>query len=220
MASPASMETSEPFLRAAISPQSGPYSWKRWLITPMPLVELTRSVSKPIRPRIGTSASTDTWLPTWFMFVICALRPERFSMIAAEVFARNFDEQLFNRLQQVAVGVFFPKHFRARHQNFVAFAAHLLDENGDLHFAASADGEHLRVARLRDAQRDVRADFLHQPVPDVARGDELAVLAGERAVVDGEFHLDGRRINRDVRQRRARLGIANRFADEHVLETR
>ena len=72
---------------------------------------------------------------------------------------------------------------------------------------------------LRDAQRDVGADFLHQPLPDVARGDELAVLPGERAVVDGEFHLDGRRINRDVRQRRARFGVADRFADEHVLET-
>ncbi len=68
-------------------------------------------------------------------------------------------------------------------------------------------------------KRDVRADFLHEPVPDVARGDEFAVLSGERAVVDGEFHLDRRRINRDVRQRRARLGIADRFADEHVLKT-
>jgi hypothetical protein len=53
----------------------------------------------------------------------------------------------------------------------------------------------------------------------VARGDELAVLSGERTVVDGEFHLDGRRINRDIRQHRARLGIANRFADEHVFKT-
>src|SRR5208283_3736490 len=71
---------------------------------------------------------------------------------------------------------------------------------------------------LRDAEGDVGADFLHETVPDVAGGDELAVLPGERAVVDGEFHLDGRRINRDVRQRRAQLGIANGLADENVLE--
>ena len=50
-------------------------------------------------------------------------------------------------------------------------------------------------------KRDVGADFLLQPLPDVPRGDELAVLAGERAVVHGEFHLDRRRINRDVGQR-------------------
>src|SRR5665213_818360 len=101
----------------------------------------------------------------------------------------------------------------------MAFAAHLFDENGDLHFAAPADGENFRVARLRDAKGDVRADFLHEPVPDMARGDELAVLTGERAVVDGEFHLDGRRINWDIRQHRARLGIADGFADENIFKT-
>ena len=62
--------------------------------------------------------------------------------------------------------------------------------------------------RLRDAQRDVGADFLDQPVPDVARGDELAVLAGERAVVHGEFHLNGRRINRDVTAAAARVRLS------------
>ncbi len=35
---------------------------------------------------------------------------------------------------------------------------------------------------------------------------------------DGEFHLDGRRIDRDVGQRGARFGITNGFADEHVFE--
>src|SRR6202012_2884772 len=69
------------------------------------------------------------------------------------------------------------------------------------------------------AERDVRADFFHQAIPNVTRGDELAVLTGERAVVHGEFHLNRRRIDRNIRQRLARFGIANRFTDEHVFET-
>ena len=129
----------------------------------------------------------------------------------AEVFVGNFDEEFLDRFERVAVGVFLPEHFGARDEHFVTFAAHLLDENGDLHFAASADGENLRVAGLRDAQGDVGADFLHEPVPDMARGDELAVLAGERAVVDGEFHLNRRRINRDVGQRRRELRSRKSF---------
>ena len=52
----------------------------------------------------------------------------------------------------------------------------------------------------------------------MARGDELAVLAGERAVVHREFHLNRRRIDRDVGQGGARFGVADRFADEHVFK--
>ena len=136
----------------------------------------------------------------------------------AEVFARNFHKQFFNRLERLTVRAFFPKHLGTRHQDFMAFAAHLLDENRNLHFAASAHCENFRVAGLFDAQCDVRANFFHQAIPDVARGDELAILTGERAIVDGELHLNRRRINRDVRQRGAQLGVAYGFTDEHFLE--
>src|ERR1022692_4198264 len=136
----------------------------------------------------------------------------------AEVFAGNFHEQLLDGFERVAVGVLLPEHFRPGDEDFVALAAHLLDEDGDLHLTASTDGEDFRVGRLRDAQGDVGADFLHQPVPDVAGSDELAVLAGERAVIDSELHLDRRRVNRDVRQSRARLRIANGFTNEDVFK--
>src|SRR6185437_4829601 len=119
----------------------------------------------------------------------------------AEIFAGHFDEQFFNRFERIAGGILFPQHFRARDEDFVTFAAHLFDENGNLHFAAAADGKDFRVGRLCDTQRDVRAGLFHEPIPDMTGGDEFAVLAGERAVIDGEFHLDRGRINRDVRQR-------------------
>jgi hypothetical protein len=60
VASPDSIETSTPFWRVVISPRFGPYSLKRWLMMPSPRVRLTRSVSKPIRPRVGMTASTET----------------------------------------------------------------------------------------------------------------------------------------------------------------
>ena len=52
------------------------------------------------------------------------------------------------------------------------------------------------------------------------RGDELAVLACERAVVHREFHLNRRRINRDVRQRRTHFAVGDGFTDENLLEAR
>jgi len=45
-----------------------------------------------------------------------------------------------------------------------------------------------------------------------------SVDAGEGAIVDGELHLNRRRVNRHERQRRPVLGVGNGFADEHVLE--
>ena len=79
-----------------------------------------------------------------------------------QIFGRNFHEQFLDGFERIAGGgVFLPKHFRTRHQNFVTLAAHLLDENRDLHFAATADRENLRVTRLRDPEGDVGADFLY-----------------------------------------------------------
>ena len=54
---------------------------------------------------------------------------------------------------------------------------------------------------LRDAQGHVGADFLGQPFPDMAGGDQFAVQPGQGAVVDGELHLNGRRVNRHKGQR-------------------
>ena len=101
----------------------------------------------------------------------------------------------------------------------MAFAAHLLDENGDLHFATACDVENFRVVRLFDSQSDVGADFFREPFPNVARSDKFSILTRERAVVDGELHLNGGRINRHERNRNGRVRISNRFADKHIFKT-
>ncbi len=48
-------------------------------------------------------------------------------------------------------------------------------------------------------------------------GDELAVHARERAVVDGELHLNRGRINGHERERGAVLRVRDGFADEDLL---
>src|SRR5262245_19388969 len=54
----------------------------------------------------------------------------------------------------------------------------------------------------------------------MTRGDELAVLSAERAVVDSELHHDRGRISGNVRQCGAILVIDNGFADEDFFEAR
>ena len=53
----------------------------------------------------------------------------------------------------------------------------------------------------------------------MAGGDELAVHPGQGAVVDGELHLDGGRVNGHEGQRDAVFGVGDGLADEYVLET-
>jgi hypothetical protein len=65
------------------------------------------------------------------------LAPGKIFHDVAHGFLGNFQEQFFDRLQQIAVCVLAINDLGARDQHFVAFAAHLLDENGDLHFAAA-----------------------------------------------------------------------------------
>jgi hypothetical protein len=62
----------------------------------------------------------------------------------------------------------------------MSFTAHLFDQNGDLHFAASADVKDFRIRRYLRPQRDVGAHFFDQAFLDMPRGDEFPVL-GRRA---------------------------------------
>src|SRR5687768_4808528 len=96
----------------------------------------------------------------------------------AHEFFRNFEEQLLDGFEEIAFLVLAVNDLGTRNEHFVTFAAHLLDQNRDLHFATAADEEYVRNGGVFDAQGDVRADFLGKTFLDVTRGDELAVLAG------------------------------------------
>jgi hypothetical protein len=90
---------------------------------------------------------------------------------------------------------------RTRHGKLEAFAAHGLDQHGELQFAAAGDVERILVGGFLDLQRDIAFGFLEQAVADDAARHLVAFGAGQRAVVDDEGHGDGRRIDRLRRQR-------------------
>ena len=124
----------------------------------------------------------------------------------AEVFVRNIDVE---RSRAVRADV--PSSSRLeddlgpRDEDLEAFAAHLLDENGDLHFAARLDFEMAGGVGVGDLEGDVGARLADEPLADLARGEQLAFAAGERAVVDANLHRDRRRIDLDEGQRQRAL---------------
>ena len=81
------------------------------------------------------------------------------------------------------------------------FAPHRLDQDAELQLAAAGDVEGVLVVALGDFQRDVAFRLAQQPVADDAALHLVALLAGERAVVDAKRHGERRRIDRLRRDR-------------------
>src|SRR5262249_8992941 len=101
----------------------------------------------------------------------------------------------------------------------IAFAPHLLDQDGNLHFSASAHVKNVRSVGLLDPQGDVGPNFLDQTLPNMSSRNQLAIDPSQRTVVDRELHLNRWRIDRHERKRCPLLRIGDRFADKHVLKT-
>jgi hypothetical protein len=64
---------------------------------------------------------------------------------------------------------------------FEPLAAHVLDQDGEVQLAAPGDAKLVRIGPLLDAQRHIMHQLLLKAFLDLARGDKLAVLAGEWA---------------------------------------
>mmetsp|Transcript_43703 Transcript_43703/g.77039 ORF Transcript_43703/g.77039 Transcript_43703/m.77039 type:complete len:444 (+) Transcript_43703:726-2057(+) len=122
-----------------------------------------------------------------------------------------------HRLALDAVDVL--EHYaRLGHGEFVALAAHVLQQDGQVQFAATADLEDAVLVGLGDAQRHVVLQLLLQAVPDLAAGDVLAFTAGQRAGVDAEVHRQRRLVDLEHRQR-LRVGrVGHRHADADLLD--
>ena len=106
---------------------------------------------------------------------------------------------------------------RARHGELEAFAAHGLDQDAELQLAAAG---HLvgvlGLGLLGDADGDVALGFLEQPVADDAALHLVALLAGERPVVDAEHHGERRRVDRLGEKRLVDGGVAQRVGDRRL----
>ena len=96
-----------------------------------------------------------------------------------------------------------------------ALAAHGLDQDGQVHFAAARHVEGVR-ALLGDVQGHVLQQLTLQAVAQVAGGDVFALAAREGAVVDGEGHFDRGIGDLHKGQRLHGQRIADRPADRDV----
>ena len=108
----------------------------------------------------------------------------------------DVDHDFLDRLEQFAALVAPEQHFRARHAELEALAAHGLDQDRELQFAAAGNDIGVGIGRRLDLQRDIALGLLEQAVADDAARHLVALGAGERAVVDEEGHRQGRRIDR------------------------
>ena len=138
---------------------------------------------------------------------------------AALVVLVDVDGQRFERFVHHAVDGL-GEHARLADGELIAFAAHVLDEDGEMQFAAAGDAEHVGIGGFIDAQRDVALELAHQALANLAAGDELAFLAGERRGIHLEAHDQRGLVDRDRRQRIGMFDVADGVADVHVLDAR
>ena len=82
----------------------------------------------------------------------------------------HLDDERLERLLGHAVALV-EDHLRLADGDFVALAAHGLDEHGEVQDAAAGDGELLGAGDRLDPQGDVFLQLLQQPLAEVAAGE-------------------------------------------------
>ena len=136
----------------------------------------------------------------------------------ADRIGRDVRDEALDRLALLAVDRLV-EHARGRDLELIAFAAHGLDEDGQRHLAAAGDVERIgRALEIGHAQGHVLERLAVEPLADLAAGDEFALAAGKRAVVDGEGHLHRGRGDLDKLDRLDAARRADRVADGDVAD--
>src|SRR5690606_1538041 len=107
---------------------------------------------------------------------------------------------------------------RPGHGELVALAAHVLDEDRQVQFAAAGHDEGVGVGRELDAQGDVALELALEPLAKLAARHELAFPPGHRRGVDEELHGHRRLVDAEHRQGFRALGIAQRRPDAELLD--
>ena len=132
---------------------------------------------------------------------------------------RHVDDDALHGLHDLAV-LLVGQNVRGADLQLIAFAAHRLDQDGQMHLAAAHDAEGIVRGGILDLQGDILQQLAHQAVTDLAGGDILALLAGERGIVDREGHLDRGVVDLNKGQGLHLAGVADRVADGNIGQTR
>ena len=125
----------------------------------------------------------------------------------ADVVLGHVDRDALDRLVPLAVDLL-RQHLGLADRQLEALAAHQLDEHRELELAAALHLPGVRPRGGEDAQRDVADELLLEARLDLARGQPVALGAGERARVDADRDRQARLV--DGRDRAAAAGRRGR----------
>mmetsp|Transcript_6478 Transcript_6478/g.11126 ORF Transcript_6478/g.11126 Transcript_6478/m.11126 type:complete len:307 (+) Transcript_6478:9-929(+) len=112
----------------------------------------------------------------------------------AGVFIIHVDGNFLDRLVTLSINLA-KQHLGAGDRQLEPLAAHVLDQDAHLQFAATGNLEGLTARGVGNLDGDVGFRFFHQALADHARLHLLAVTARQRRVVDAEGHGDGGRVD-------------------------
>ena len=130
---------------------------------------------------------------------------------------RHVNGQFLDRL--IALAVYFViQNTRRRNAQLISLTAHILDENGQVHFTTSGNPERIGAFCLCHTQGHVTEQFPHETVTQLTGSNELAFLSGKGAVVDAECHFHSRFTDLGERQRLKAFWCADSVADGDVLD--
>ena len=113
---------------------------------------------------------------------------------------------------------FMEHHARLRDSQLVAFAAHVLEQDGQVQFAATHHFEDAVFVGVAHLECDVRLQLAVEPVADLPAGDELAFATRERRVVDAEVHGQRGLVDLQHRQRQWLFDAGQRHADADAFD--
>ena len=120
-----------------------------------------------------------------------------------------------------AAAVFGAHHdFRLAHHQLVAFAAHRLDQDRELQFAAAQNAKRVGGSGVFHAQGHVGQQFFFEARAQVARSYVLPFAAGEGRRIDGEHHRERRFVNHERLERRGIREVGDALADLNSLDAR
>ena len=130
----------------------------------------------------------------------------------AHVLVGHVDDAFLDRLVALAVDLA-GDDLRLAHLQLVALAPHRLDQHGELELAPAGDLEHVGLAGVVDLDGDVAQHLAGQAVAEVAAGDVLADLAGQRRRVDAERHAQHGLVDGEAGERVGVGRVGERVAD-------
>ncbi len=108
-------------------------------------------------------------------------------------------------------------HPRARDGQFVAFAAHIFDEDGQMQLAPAGNQEDVGILGVLDAQGNIGKQFLVQTLTNLAAGDEFAFLTRKGRGIDLEIHRQGGLVDLQRWQGHELVGLAEGHANTDLF---